>query len=465
MRLSFSAHPPAPIDQSGLGQEPLASKASGRFSVVLWPAVTSFFTSMSPSYTPKSLANSFSHGQPPSGPGKQPFLPSAVQGVGLASKVISCWLPQVGLAGEIISSACSSFSLAHQLGTASRKSDGSASSSGEKQTPPGHGQVLSNAFSGAGAAALGLIAVDSLAGAAAEELQTTPSSMPDGLPTDPSLTFIENDGSSDQTGSGEGAPLLRGDAVDELSGDTVDEFSGDAVDELSGDAVDEFSGKSGPENEFNTHTLVSGAAGPTAQAPTAMASKLPGGEFPNQAPSTTDSLVITPSQALEHSVSHTTGVPVESPVGEATQHPGNSSLAFYSPASSSPVGTVVSTEAFPGPTPSPPLAPPLPPGNLMALNATHMAPPLGQAVFSFNSSHMALNGTSMAPVTQMSMASPASIFPGALPTSAAPAASAALSLAGGLSPLTLIGLSVGIPALMSGIGALYGRYADDKKEQ
>ena len=278
MQLSLSANPPAPIDQSRPGQEPLASKTSGRFSVAPWPAVTSFFTSMSPSYTPKSLASSLSHGQPPSGPGKQSSLPSAVQGVGLASKVISCWLPQVGLAGEIISSACSSFSLAHQLGPASRKSDGSASSSGEKQTPPGHGQVLSNAFSGAGAAALGLIAMDSLAGAAAE--------------------------------------------------------------------------------------------------------------------------------------------------------------------------------AFPGPTP--PL--PLPPD-------THMAPPLGQVALPSNFSHMALNGSSMAPVTQMSMASPASIFPGTLPTSAAPAASAALSLAGGLSPLTLIGLSVGISALMSGVGALYGCYADGKKEQ
>ena len=101
----------------------------------------------------------------------------------------------------------------------------------------------------------------------------------------------------------------------------------------------------------------------------------------------------------------------------------------------------------------------------MTLSNTPMAPPPGLAVHSLNSSHMALNGTSMVPVTQMSMASPVSIFPEVLPTSAAPAASAALSLAGGLSPLTLIGLSVGVSAFMIGMGALYGRYADDKKEQ
>ena len=136
-------------------------------------------------------------------------------------------------------------------------------------------------------------------------------------------------------------------------------------------------------------------------------------------------------------------------------------ISSYSPASSSPVGTVFSTEAAPGPTPPPPLA--LPPGNLVALNNTQVPPPVGLAL-SHNSSHMALNGTSSAPMTPMSMVSPTSVLP-VLPTSAVPAASAALSLAGGLSPLTLIGLSVGVSAFMFGIGALHGRYADDKKEQ
>ena len=144
----------------------------------------------------------------------------------------------------------------------------------------------------------------------------------------------------------------------------------------------------------------------------------------------------------------------------------------YSPVSSSPVATVFSTEAAPGPTPPPPLAEPLVPGNLMAPNSTHMAapPPVGlvalhhNSSLSHNASHMALNGTSSAPMTPMSMVSPASVLP-VLPTSAVPAASAALSLAGGLSPLTLVGLSVGISAFMFGLGALHGRYADDKKEQ
>ena len=226
MQLSLSANPPVPIDRSGPGQAPLANKTSGRFSVVPWPAVTSFFTSMSPNYTAKPLASSFSHAQPPSGPGKQPSLPGAIQGIGLASKVVSCWLPQVGLAGEIISSACSSFSLAHQLGKASRKSDDSARPSGEKQTPPGHGQVLSNAFSGAGAAALGLIAMDSLAGAAAEELQTKARPSPGGLSVDRSLTKeLDIDGGSNQTAFGEVTHLHGGDAVDEFSGDTVDQGS------------------------------------------------------------------------------------------------------------------------------------------------------------------------------------------------------------------------------------------------
>ena len=141
-------------------------------------------------------------------------------------------------------------------------------------------------------------------------------------------------------------------------------------------------------------------------------------------------------------------------------------LSSYSPASSSPVGAVFSTEAAPGPTPPPPLAEPLLPGNLMAPNGTQIAPPppVGLAALSHNSSHMTLNGTSSAPATPMSMVSPASVLP-VLPTSAVPAASAALSLAGGLSPLTLIGLSVGVSAFMFGIGALHGRYADDKKEQ
>ena len=333
-----------------------------------------------------------------------------------------------------------------------------------------------------------------------------------------------------------------------------------------------------------------------------MASTSPEGELPDQAPPSTDTLVITPSQALERTASSTVDAPVESPWG-ATQHPGNSSsammasaamaadttqfssdsavdvapsptvissvpspapqpgtgdamamansttlqptvanstmaladpvmvadsatamLSSYSPASSSPAGTVVSAETFTGPTPPPPLTPPLPPGNLMALNNTQvpdsttaalssyspassspaeavvsaeastgptppppLAPPLppgnlmalnntqvpppppvglvGLAALSHNSSsHVALNGTSSAPMTQMSMVSPTSVLP-VLPTSAVPAASAALSLAGGLSPLTLISLSVGVSAFMFGIGALHGRYADDKKEQ
>ncbi len=671
MQLSISANPPVPIDRSGPGQEPLTSKTSGRFSVAPWPAATSFFASMSPNYMAKSPASSFSHAQPPSATGKQPSLPGAVQGIGLASKVISCWLPQVGLAGEIISNACSSFSLAHQLGTASRKSDSSANPAGEKQTPPGHGQVLSNSFFGAGAAALGLIAMDSLAGAAAEELQTTP--RPDGLPVDPSLTGLDSDGSGNQTGTGEGAHSLSGDELYEISGDPVDELSGDAVDELSGGSGG--SGGSGTpvvENELHIHSL---AASSTAQAPAEMSSTLPEGGLPDQAPPSTDTPVITPSQTMEHTASRTVNVPVESPTRGATQHPGNSSsalmasaamaadttqsssaattsvlsgavgdnfgrnlhheirfssptlasdstmgvhhsptltssvaspapqpgtgdtmamansttlestvanstmafadpvissavaadttqssgaattsvlsgavgdnfgrnlhheihfssptlasnstvgahhsstltssvaspapqpgtgdtmamansttlettvanstmavadpvmlvdsttaaLSSYSPASSSPVGTVFSTEAPPSPTPPPPLAEPLLPGSLMALNNTQAPPPppVGLAVLSHNSSHVALNGTSSAPMTQMSMVSPTSVLP-VLPTSAVPAASAALSLAGGLGPLTLISLSVGVSAFMFGIGALHGRYADDKKEQ
>ena len=608
MQLSLSANPPVPIDRSGPGQVPLANKTSGRFSVVPWPAVASFFTSMSPNYTAKSLASSSSHSQPPSGPGKQPSLPGAIQGIGLASKAVSCWLPQVGLASEIIANACSSFSLAHQLGKASRQSDDSARPSGEKQTPPG--QVLSNAFSGAGAAALGLIAMDSLAGAAAEELQTKPRPRPDGLSVDRSLTEIDIDGSSNQAASGEATHLHGADAVDEFSGDAVDQFS-------SGSGGSGGSGIPVIINEVHIHSIVS--AGPTTQSPTEMASKFPQGELPDQAPPTTDALVITPSQAFEHTASHTMGVAVEPPAREAIHHPGNSSSAFmasatvaadtarssgaattsvlsdhraagdnfgrnlhheirfsspdpssdsavamtpsptmtssvaspasaaiaanttqsssaattsvlsehraagdnfgrnlhheirfsssdpssdsavgvpptatssvanstmafadpvipvdsttatpssYSPASSSPVETVFSTEAPPGPTPPPPLAELLAPGGLMAPNSTHMAapPPVGLVALSHNSSHMALNGTSSAPMTPMSMVSPTSVLP-VLPTSAVPAASAALSLAGGLSPLTLVGLSVGISAFMFGLGALHGRYADDKKEQ
>ena len=181
-------------------------------------------------------------------------------------------------------------------------------------------------------------------------------------------------------------------------------------------------------------------------------------------PGTSDTMAMANSTTLEPTAANSTMAFADP---EMLADSTTAALSSYTPASSSPVAAVFSTEVAPGPTPPPPLAEPLlPPGNLMAPNGTQIAPPppVGLAALSHNSSHMTLNGTSSAPATPMSMVSPASVLP-VLPTSAVPAASAALSLAGGLSPLTLIGLSVGVSAFMFGIGALHGRYADDKKEQ
>ena len=618
MQLSFSANPPAPTERSGPGQAPLASKTSGRFAVAPWPAVTSFFASMSPSYVAKPLAqsSSLSQTQLPSAAdaGRQQSLPGAVQGIGLVSRVISCWLPQVGLAGDIISNACSSFSLAHQLGSASRKPDGSANPSGEKQSAPPawHSQVLSNAFSGAGAAALGLMAMESLPGAAAEELppdSPKPRPMPERNDLHKTDTEAGNGEESHRLGSEEPASReakqtnssiaasSMTQAPTEMAGKmpgptppttgTLTAASSQALEHTASSQAPEHTASSqAPEHtessqahehtassQAHEHTASSQAHEHTAssQAPKHTAShaaEMPRRPSAREAPygqkDSTSEWLQTSSHRTGHSPTRTepdastavtsqphsgssaavssegavanatrtsvtakaSGVsssatvsdvpsPVASSVASsAPQLPGagsnttmassatlrpsvaNSTMAFadsvmladsttaaasHPAVDSSSVETAVSTEAYvslavpptPAPVPPPPLAPPLP-TSVLAVNATQLPPPppqVGLVAITPDASFAALNGTSSlnssVPLTQISVTSPASsmIFPELLPTSAAPAASGALSLAGALSPLTLIGLSVGASALMFGMGALYGRYSNDKKEQ
>ena len=134
---------------------------SGEYSVAVLPTIASFFTSLSPRYTPK-------HSQPaPAEPGDAGLASdkswsgqsSDVAGkIKLACNLISSWIPPLQAASETVATLCSSLTLANDLGNVLEQKDDNKHGAACRPVPCGS----------AGAAGLvTFIVLDNLACAAA----------------------------------------------------------------------------------------------------------------------------------------------------------------------------------------------------------------------------------------------------------------------------------------------------------
>ena len=155
--LSF-AHHVTPGKTANLGYAaPAPSGTSGGFSVAVLPIITTFLSSLSPEFTPerirqKSLVLDLGESRK----NWQDSTNDAVQKLKLACTIASCWVPRVKMVSDAVTSIFSSFSLAHELGSILKDKEG------EKNRAP-----VTASLSGPTAAALTLVALDSLTTAAA----------------------------------------------------------------------------------------------------------------------------------------------------------------------------------------------------------------------------------------------------------------------------------------------------------
>ena len=136
---------------------PAPSGTSGGFSVAVLPIITTFLSSLSPEFTPERIRQkSLVSDSGESRKNWQDSTNDAVQKLKLACTIASCWVPQVKVVSDAVTSIFSSFSLAHELGSILKDKEG------EKNRAP-----VTASLSGPTAAALTLVALDSLTTAAA----------------------------------------------------------------------------------------------------------------------------------------------------------------------------------------------------------------------------------------------------------------------------------------------------------
>ncbi|WP_422490047.1 hypothetical protein [Endozoicomonas sp. ALE010] len=163
----------------------------GKFAVAVQSGITTFFSSLSPNYVPEHQRQT----NQPTAPvvnmlpaenknDKTSLVADVVQGVGLASKVLSCWVPNVSEVSDAVGTLCSSFSLAHSLDNMAKS--GKEPTSGSENVPKPHSQEITNkhqedekqgkpvtasnttnSVSGPAIATVTLMAMDRLASAAA----------------------------------------------------------------------------------------------------------------------------------------------------------------------------------------------------------------------------------------------------------------------------------------------------------
>ncbi|MGI2026719.1 hypothetical protein [Endozoicomonas acroporae] len=172
----------------------------GKFAVAVQSGVTSFFRSLSPNYVPEHQR----HISQPTAPvastvpadhknDKTSLADNVVQGVGLASKALSCWVPNASAVGDAIGTICSSIFLANRLddmavsgkpgkeptiGSENVSKDPSQKVTDKKQEDEKPGKPVTasgttNRVSGPAMATVTLMAMDRLAGAAARPAQST----------------------------------------------------------------------------------------------------------------------------------------------------------------------------------------------------------------------------------------------------------------------------------------------------
>ena len=96
----------------------------GKFTVTVQSAVTSFFSSLSPNYIPEyqrqirqSTVLVASTVPAENKNDKTSLADHVVRGVGLASKALSCWIPNVSAVSDAVGTICSSISLVNTLDT------------------------------------------------------------------------------------------------------------------------------------------------------------------------------------------------------------------------------------------------------------------------------------------------------------------------------------------------------------
>ncbi|MGI2026721.1 hypothetical protein [Endozoicomonas acroporae] len=178
----------------------------GKFAVAVQSGITSFFSSLSPNYIPEHERQTNQPTAPVTNTlpadnknDKTSLADNVVQGVGLASKALSFWVPNASAVGDAIGTICSYVSLANRLddmavsgksgkpgkesttGSQNVSKDPSQKVTDKKQEDEKPGKPVTasgttNRVSGPAMATVTLMAMDRLAGAAAHESSARPSS-------------------------------------------------------------------------------------------------------------------------------------------------------------------------------------------------------------------------------------------------------------------------------------------------
>ena len=164
------AHQPASGSAAGPGlytsPSPTPGASTAGFSVTVMPAITAFFSSLSPGYVPEGgqrqllASTSANDGKTSVGKSGKDDVNNVLDKVRLACTIASCWVPTARLVSEAVTTVCSSFSLAQTLGSVLERKD-TEQQSGKNRSP------ASNPGCNGAAAVLTLVAVSNLAPAAA----------------------------------------------------------------------------------------------------------------------------------------------------------------------------------------------------------------------------------------------------------------------------------------------------------
>ena len=167
-----TAHQSAPCSAAGpalyTSPSPTHSASTAGFSVTVLPAITSFFSSLSPSYVPEGglrqlvASTTANAGETAVKKAGQHDTDAVLDKVKLACTIASCWVPTARVVTEAVATICSSFALAQSLGSVLERKDGEQQSR-EKQSSAPH----PDSTNAAAATLLTLVALDNLAPAAA----------------------------------------------------------------------------------------------------------------------------------------------------------------------------------------------------------------------------------------------------------------------------------------------------------
>ena len=172
LNLLSPTHQSAPCSAAGpalyTSPSPTHSASTAGFSVTVLPAITSFFSSLSPGYVPEGglrqlvASTSANAGETAVRKAGQHDTDAVLDKVKLACAIASCWVPTARVVTEAVATICSSFALAQSLGSVLERKDGEQQSSEKQSSAPCH-----ESNGAAAATLLTLVALDNLAPAAA----------------------------------------------------------------------------------------------------------------------------------------------------------------------------------------------------------------------------------------------------------------------------------------------------------